>query len=425
MERADAIDAAIVELAGDLDTTTTSLLEQLGTTQQGLEGKISALETGLQADIGAVTTAVSELETNLLAKIKANQDDGMERADAIDAAIVELAGDLDTTTTSLLGQLDTTQEGLEGKISDLETEVGEVSTAVSDLETNLLAKIKDNQDDGMERADAIDSAIVDLATDLETTEENLLGEIGTTKEQLSAEIGGVSGQVAELSSEVQEVATLFGRDANLLTQEEVDLAQSFLDAAEFEYNALYDVDKSGTFDVADTALMQSAVDSGDYSGFVDSEFGPATGMVARQQERDAAAEALRRDQELEYQAELEARDEQNRQNQIARDAALRADFQRDLAEQADEEKREEFARALNASGREVTEQQAPLMDIGYIYDFGGDSIFANQQQQRFFDSASAYGDNFLTDIITPQQRRAKGGMIKDTTDEILKIIGDK
>ena len=38
-----------------------------------------------------------------------------------------------------------------------------------------------------------------------------------------------------------------------------------------------------------------------------------------------------------------------------------------------------------------------------------------------------YGDNFLNDIIMPQQqqRRAKGGMITDKTDEILKIIGDK
>ena len=353
---------------------------------------------------------------------------------------------LQASGTATQEDLDTAElavEQAQADVSNLQTDLGVAQQDISDLQSDVETKAAQTDLEAAElRLTSAESELTTLQAsgtatqeDLDTAElavEQAQADITNIQDQLegvatSAELEGLATteDVETVRQEVQEVATLFGRDANLLTQEEVDLAQSFLNAAEFEYNALYDVDKSGTFDVADTALMQSAVDSGDYSGFVDSEFGPATGMVAQQQERDAAAEALRRDQELEYQAELEAQDAQNRQNQIARDAALRADFQRDLAEQADEERREEFARALNAPGRKVTEQQAPLTDIGYIYDFGGDSIFANQQQQRFFDSASAYGDNFLTDIITPQQRRAKGGMIKDTTDEILKIIGDK
>jgi len=163
------------------------------------------------------------------------------------------------------------------------------------------------------------------------------------------------------------------------------------------------------------------VDTGDYSAFVDSEFGPATGLIGRL--ADSEAERLR--QEADYQTEIAELREQNREDQIARDMALRTDIQGFLADQSDAERREEFAKAFTAPGRKVTEQQAPLANIGYVYDFAGDSLFANQKQAELYGSASPYGDNFLTDIIMPKQRRAKGGMIQDTTDEILKIIGDK
>ena len=55
---------------------------------------------------------------------------------------------------------------------------------------------------------------------------------------------------------------------------------------------------------------------------------------------------------------------------------------------------------------------------------GREGIFANPTQQDFYGQASPFGENFLDDIILPRRAAAKGGIIEDDTDKILKIIGD-
>jgi hypothetical protein len=172
---------------------------------------------------------------------------------------------------------------------------------------------------------------------------------------------------------------------------------------------LYDVNNDDTFDSEDIRLMQDVVDTGDYSTIADSQFTPATGLFAEQEQA-----------ELEFEQQLE----QQRQQDLEAQLAMQTEFQNMLTAQTEGRQREELVRAMQEE-RKVTEQQAPLTNIDYIYDFAGDNVFATDQQKGFYESASMYGDNFLNDIILPQQRRAKGGMIKDKTDEILKIIGDK
>jgi hypothetical protein len=364
----------------------------------------------------------------------------MERTDAIDSAIVELAGDLDTTTTSLLEQLGTTQEGLEGKIADLETalqeDIGEVSTAVSDLETSLLSKIDAKAAEGKTRDDALTESLEELSVELGVTEETLLTELGTTKGELSEQITGVSGQLTQISAELQAVSDLLGKPANLLTQEDIDNATAYLDSVEQENELLYDVDNNATFDQTDVDLMQNAFTTGDYSAIADSQFGVATGMYA-QQEQDrqqiiqyqqdiSDMEVARLESESRYQQDLEAQ----REAEIERQAQLRQDIAVDMGnriqQQEEAEEQEKLMEALTEPGRKVTSRPGERAQIDYFYDISGQEsgIFANPDQESFFGQSSPYGSNFLTDIVG-QQRRAKGGMIKDKTDEILKIIGDK
>ena len=158
------------------------------------------------------------------------------------------------------------------------------------------------------------------------------------------------------------------------------------------------------------------MDTGDYSQFADTA-----------QFRDTATGMLGREQQLE--AELAARDlqiEADRQAQIERDQDIRTQMQTDmqdqLIEQQKREEAEEMFMALNQPGRTRTTKASPLAEIGSIYDF--EDIFRDDKQRGFYGSASPYGDNFLDEILNPQQR-ASGGMVKDKTDEILKIIGDK
>jgi hypothetical protein len=502
LSRDEATQQAIEDLATELGTTESDILTKLGTTQEGLEGKIADLETALQEDIGEVSTAVSTLETSLLAKIADNEAAGLSRDEATQQAIEDLATELGTTESDILTKLGTTQEGLEGKIADLETalqeDIGEVSTAVSTLETSLLAKIADNEAAGLSRDEATQQAIEDLATELGTTESDiltqlgttqaalelgitnlgtdlskkiadneaaglardeatqqavtdlageldlteaaLLEEIGTTREQLSGEITtateglATAEQVEGVQETVNQIADFMGIPANEVTQQDMDAFATVI--ADFEMDAeivaqqdmlRYDVNADGVIDTTDQDILEAGLE-GDYSGFApDAQFNQATGMfLERQQDQQRIAELEQ--ERIAQEAEFEAQREADRDAQIARDAQLRtdlqADFQEDLDERKEAEERDEFMKAFTAPGRTrtTTTPQDPA-DIRYFYDIAGDDIFANQQQDEFYGAASPFGDNFMNEILTPQRKKAKGGLI-DETDEILKILGE-
>ena len=224
------------------------------------------------------------------------------------------------------------------------------------------------------------------------------------------------------SDDIQMLADLIGKPVNLLTQEDYILATSYLDSIQqdidvAEADALrYDVTGDQQLTQQDLDLIEGTLDTGDYSQFADTA-----------QFRDTATGMLGREQQLE--AELAARDlqiEADRQAQIERDQDIRTQMQTDmqdqLIEQQKREEAEEMFMALNQPGRTRTTKASPLAEIGSIYDF--EDIFRDDKQRGFYGSASPYGDNFLDEILNPQQR-ASGGMVKDKTDEILKIIGDK
>jgi hypothetical protein len=57
----------------------------------------------------------------------------------------------------------------------------------------------------------------------------------------------------------------------------------------------------------------------------------------------------------------------------------------------------------------VTEQESPLVDLDYLYDFS--SVFANDRQESLFGS--------------PFGGYAKGGKVESDTDRLIRLIGEE
>jgi predicted nucleic acid-binding Zn-ribbon protein len=446
-----------LELLGVADEDIKTIIGAPATTEIVDDEEVAVPATGLylameQAANAATTdlakaTAVTDLTTLIGTPATTELVDG-EEVDVPATGIYALIDDTietgtdglatDTSVSALSTAIGNAEDktGLYGSISAIETDVAAIETAVSDLETNLIAKIDANEAAGLARDEATEKALDDFSTELGTTEEAILDELGTTKDALSAEISGISDQITGVSTDIQVVTELLGKPANLVTQDDVELATQYLDSVEQENELRYDVDNTGTFDQTDVDLMQYAFETGDYSGFVDSEFGAATGMFAQiEQDRQQIAdyqediknlEAERIAAEAQYQADIEAQQELQMEQMQQMQTDITTQFQQEIKDQEDEEKQAEMFEALFEPGRKVEQKRSPKANIEYFYDISGkeSGIFANPQQQGFFGAASPYGQNFLNDILSPQGR-AKGGMIKDKTDEILKIIGDK
>jgi predicted chitinase len=172
--RADAVDQALSELAIANDTTEANILAQIGTTEAALSGQISALDTDLNNRIDALVDA------------------GVARADAVDQALAEIAAANDTNTETILAQIGTTEAALLGQIESTEEEL---TGQISALDTDLNNRIDDLVAQGVARADAVDQALSELAIANQTTEANILAQIGTTEAALTGQISGLADAV--------------------------------------------------------------------------------------------------------------------------------------------------------------------------------------------------------------------------------------
>lgn len=189
------------------------------------------------------------------------------------------------------------------------------------------------------------------------------------------------------------MADILGVEVNEVTQADQDALTTIIaenevilenrdDRAEI---AMYDVNNDGVLNTLDQQYMEAAINTGDYSGFVDSVFTPeSTGLIG-----DIEQESQRND---ELQTQIDA--------QNAR---------------IEQEEEEERIRKFVTKGRTATTtsgKPGDLAMIQYQYDIGGDNIFATPQQSKFYSGFTPYGNK-------------AGGKIKAKTDEILKIIGKR
>jgi len=201
--RADAVDQALAEIAAANDTNTETILAQIGTTEAALLGQIESTEAELTGQISALDTDLNNRIDDLVAS-------GVARADAVDQALSELAVANQTTEANILAQIGTTEAALTGQISGLADAVGapaqvdEQGNIVADS-TGIYAEIDALEAAGIERADAVDQVLSNLADQYDTNTETILNQIGTTEGLLRADI-------SEVGADVQALAETVGQD---------------------------------------------------------------------------------------------------------------------------------------------------------------------------------------------------------------------
>ncbi len=259
-------------------------------------------------------------------------------------------------TTEQLEEVKTDVDNIETNVEQLQSDVGDVQTDVGDLQTD----VGDLQTD-----------VGDLQTDVDAFEASQTAQDLTIQQM--ADILGV---------EVNEVTQADKNALTTIIAENEVILENRDDRAEI---AMYDVNNDGVLNTLDQQYMEAAINTGDYSGFVDSVFTPeSTGLIG-----DIEQESQRND-----------------------DLQTQIDAQNARIEQEEEEER---IRKFVTKGRTATTtsgKPGDLAMIQYQYDIGGDNIFATPQQSKFYSGFTPYGNK-------------AGGKIKAKTDEILKIIGKR
>ena len=384
MSRDEALNAAIETLATDLGTTRDDLLDQLGTTESNLLEEMSALEE-------RVGEQVSEVEQTLLNQIAANEAAGMERDEAIQAAINDVAIDLGTTKEALLDQIGTTEQALIDRITASETALGE---QIGTVEQSLLDQMSVYEEAGIERDVALGMAIDSVSEELGITRDALLDQIGLTEENLLTRLGEteaaletrISETEATLSTEIQNVADILGKPYTDVTQADIDFVNDLItqqtaqpDMALTTEQLAYDVTGDGVINQADLDILQTqygltqgTIDPTTQTDFVfdpamDTVWGKPTGVFSNLDAIQKQAEADRREQAY-------------------RDFLMMGGLQ-------------------DQKVTVTTPQEGAK--IGPAYDWS--SIFATPQQAQFYSGFSPYG------------AYAEGGTVED----LLKLLEDK
>ena len=328
----------------------------------------------------------------ILDAIAANEEAGLSRDEAIKKAIDDVAADLGTTKSDLLTAIGETEESL------LEA-IGGVSEAV-DLNAEAIAGAQEGIDDLIAAGLTRDEAIAAVAEQLGTTEENMLAALGETEESL---ITRFDEGMADLGLDIEAVASYVGKPPQDVTQTDIDFIADVIaqqevleDPTSFvptDQQLQYDVNNDGVIDINDQLMLEQAFSGQDVA--LGGQFA-STGLYAYN-DQIAAEQAIAAEQQFETEQQLA----QDRQTQLQTQMTQQQGF-----DQLDRTVRD-MAALEAAQQRVATTQQKGVADIDYLYDIGGESVFATPQQQSLF--ASPY---------------ARGGAVKDSTDRLLKIIGE-
>ena len=343
-------------------------------------------------------------------------EDLLAQGDSIEEAIAKVAGDLGETEEAILTALGTTEDNLR---EEFETGLADVTTKLGDMETDILYKMKEYQDQNLTADEALSKAIDDVSTDLGKTKEEILTELGETEETL---ITRFDEGMADLGLEIGNVANFVGKPAGDITATDVDFYADYLaqqevlseaDRASFvptDQQLQYDVNNDGVIDAADQALVQGAFGGNEVAlggKFASTGLYAYNDAIAAQQKQEAEQQ-FKEEQELEQQRQFEV------QTQIDQNQRLN---------KFDDEIRR-VAEMQAAQPTVATTKKMGLAKIGPQYGF--DTIFANQQQEQAYGTPfGGYGPSSSPLGQSPfGVRKASGGIIKDSTDRLLKIIGE-
>ena len=228
----------------------------------------------------------------------------------------------------------------------------------------------------------------------------MLAALGETEESL---ITRFDEGMADLGLDIEAVASYVGKPPQDVTQTDIDFIADVIaqqevleDPTSFvptDQQLQYDVNNDGVIDINDQLMLEQAFSGQDVA--LGGQFA-STGLYAYN-DQIAAEQAIAAEQQFETEQQLA----QDRQTQLQTQMT-----QQQRQQQFDQDVRD-MAALQAAQQRIATTQQKGVAEIDYLYDISGESIFATPQQQSLF--ASPY---------------ARGGAVKDSTDRLLKIIGE-
>jgi uncharacterized membrane protein len=398
-------DQAIEQLASDLGVAQSELASAIGDVEATLQGDITELGEliGTPAIADDPTTEgvdESQAATGVFADLEALQDSGLTR----DQAIEQLASDLGVAQAELesaIANIDVTEQ-----ITDvLGTTLGTPSIAddpttegvdESQAATGIFAELEALQESGLTRDQAISELAAATGTNFDTLNDALL----STQEDLTAQIGDLQ---LDTQAELDAIAELIGKPARDVTQVDIDFVADLIAQqeaiAELTAEQLqYDVNQDNVVDQADYDLLLQAMEDPTFQFEGDTVFGPATGLYA-QQEQDL--QTILDTIEASTQAQIDA--------QTQTQTELSTQLQTQLQTQSEEQRRRDFGDYLlrqdDLYGQRVDVKTPDPMRINYMYDW--QSIFATPQQASLFPSPYA-----------------EGGQVEDTTDKLLRILGE-
>jgi predicted RNase H-like HicB family nuclease len=426
--------ADLVASGSTRDEAIQTIADNLGTTKSDLETAISTVETSLGEDI-----------TNLAGVIGTPATDDAE-ATGIFADIADLVASgstRDEAIQTIANNLGTTKTDLETAIGAVETSLGEGITDIADIlgtpevlddpntldvdesqdPTGLFATVKQYENSGVERDEALSLAIGDVSTALGTTETNLLNTIGTTKDDLLAIIGapatddtaatGIYASIDEgLGALSNDIASIIGKPAQNVTQVDIDfiadtIAQDQV-LSELQIQQ-YDVTGDGIVNNADLNLLQQAFAGQDVQLADTSMFTPATGLYGTIDTQQQTIQDL--------QSQIDAQTALNTELNTNLNTQLNTLINTQQAQQeaAKRQQQQQGLMQLAAAARGVKVTPPDPFQLKYMYDIGGESIFATPTQESLFTSpydTRRQATGFLS-----------GGMVEDETDALLRILG--
>ena len=406
-------------LYGYIDTA----VESLGTDISNLAGTVG--KPAVYGEDGAIV----EEATGVFAEIDSLMAQGLTNAEAI----AQVAADLGVAVTDLTSTISDVETGLSEEIGGVSEDVGALAGIIGqpaiaddpsteDVDesrdpTGLFSTIAQYEAAGQERDQAIQNALSDLATDLGTTEQNILNELGLTEIGLTevinkteadilAELGDVETELGEkitgveetLGADIEAVADLVGKPVQDVTDVDIDFVADLIaqqevlsDPSTFEFTDQqlgYDVTGDGVVNQLDLDLLTQAQQGQQVEFAPESKFAQPTGLYGTVQDTKTELEqAIDLSQQTLSQEIKEAEERQFKMSNV-----------RQLQDM--------LMQAGDIGGQQVTVKSPDPARIGYMYDFS--SIFATPQQQALFPSPYA-----------------EGGEVENPNDELLRLLEGK
>lgn len=500
LSRDQAITAAVDSVAAELGTTRANLLTQLGTTEAALRTEFAAGISGLEAQTKAQYDSLSAaqkatadalvaqgqsmqqaisaaqqqtagqiagVETRLTDAIAAAEAMGLSRDQAITAAVESVAADLGTTKAALLTQLGTTEAALRTEFTTgLAGVSAEVKAAYSSLTAEQKALANQLTQQGTDLATAIQTAqqqtqgqIGALSADMQAKYDSLSAEqkalandmaqqgmdltaaINLAQQQTQAQITGLGQQVdtrinelmqqgqtyqqatqqaiGELNQQNQQLRGLVGTQGRSATQADIDAMSQML-GGQRSMDLTYDVTGDKQITQADIDFLTQVVGgtNTDWKAPVGSAFGP-TGLYGQLASNEAQRQA-----DLQAQLAREQAAEQARVAQAAQAAAAAKEAQRQAAIRTGlgqgQQQLQQIAKQIPQALQQAQTTTTPIYgEMGQYLDLGSPLDF------DFFKPSPE------KQAATKQQQPTKiaaGGYIDDllagdmTVDELLNLL---